>query len=37
MIYKNLGSSNIRVSTLGLGTNGIGNFQNGMRIFPIIL
>ena len=28
MIYKNLGSSNIRVSTLGLGTNGIGNFQN---------
>lgn len=28
MIYKKLGSSNIKVSALGLGTNGIGNFQN---------
>lgn len=28
MIYKNLGSSTIKVSSLGLGTNGIGNFQN---------
>lgn len=28
MIYKNLGSSNIRVSSLGIGTNGVGNFQN---------
>ena len=31
MIYKNLGSSNIRVSSLGIGTNGIGNFQNNSR------
>jgi len=28
MIYKKLGSSYVKVSTLGLGTNGIGNFQN---------
>lgn len=31
MIYKKLGSSNIRVSSLGIGTNGIGNFQNNSR------
>lgn len=31
MIYKKLGSSNIKVSTLGLGTNGIGNFQNNSQ------
>lgn len=31
MIYKKLSSSNIRVSTLGIGTNSIGNFQNNSR------
>lgn len=28
MIYKNLGSSNTKISSLGIGTNGIGNFLN---------
>lgn len=28
MNYKKLGSTNIKVSTLGMGTNGLGNFQN---------
>lgn len=27
MIYKKLGFSNIKVSTIGMGTNGVGNFQ----------
>lgn len=31
MIYKKLGSSAIKVSSLGIGTNGIGNFQNNSR------
>lgn len=31
MIYKKLGFTNIRVSSLGIGTNGVGNFQHNSR------